>query len=183
MVKKPEFTYEDLRNSILKKARTIHSLSVEHGYTIEGNGEMYSFNDNDSGGVNFPMKKLKSAIIALHNHPHDFKEPSSFSGRDVYNLLYYKPHEIIVSSYGVCFCMKNGGTTRLPSDVMHALDNKYNEIDTRLFNMYVRNQNNASSRDMKANYKRYAVELEREYRAFLTVYAGENNLLYTEEKL
>jgi len=182
MVKMPEFTYDDLRNKILKKAKAIQSLKAEHGYTIECDGELYSFNDNDSGGVDFPLKKIKLAIIALHNHPHAFKEPSSFSGRDVYNLLYYKPHEIMVSSYGVCFSMKNNGCKELPSDVMHTLDNKYDEIDNRLFNKYVQNQTNIP-RDMKANYKQYAIEIEREYRDFLLSYAKKINLLYTEEKL
>lgn len=182
MVKKTEFTYEDLRKVIMKKAKNIHTLSVEHGYTIECDGEIYSYNDDDNGEVNFPLQKIRLAIIILHNHPHEFKEPSTFSGADVYNLLYYKPQEIILCSYGMCFTMKDAGCTLLPSDVMHTLDKEYKRIDDKLFNRYISNQN-TTPRDMKANYKRYAVELEREYRAFLMAYAKKVNLLYTEVKL
>lgn len=182
MVKKIEFTYEDLRKVILKKAKNIHTLNVEHGYTIECDGEMHTYNDKDGGEVTIPVQKIKMATIILHNHPHEFKEPSTFSGLDVYNLLYYKPQEIIVCSYGMCFCMKNAGCKHLPSEVMYALDNKYKAITDKLFKKYVVTQNN-SQRDMKMNYKQFKVELEQEYRAFLKSYSLENNLLYTEEKL
>ena len=183
MVHRTEFTYEDLRKVIMKKAKNLHALTVEHGYTIECDGEMYAYNNENDGEVRIPLQKIKMAVIILHNHPHDYKEPSTFSGEDVFNLLYYKPQEIILCSYGMCFTMKNGGCKLLPSEVMHALDKEYKGIDDKLFNKYVRNQNNNTARDMKANYKQYAVELEREYRTFLKAYAQRINLLYTEEKL
>ena len=182
MVKKTEFTYDDLRKIILKKAKNIHTLSVEHGYTIECDGEIYSYNDNDDGEINIPIQKIKLAVIILHNHPHEFKEPSTFSGADVYNLLYYKPQEIVLCSYGMCFTMKDTGCTLLPSEVMHVLDKKYKEITNQLFNKYISNQNN-TPREMRENYKRFKVELEQEYRAFLRTYSKKVNLLYTEEKL
>jgi len=119
MVKQKEYTQEDLFHIILSKAKLIHSKKTEWAYTIDHAGNLFGCETGDKDFVDVPEDKFTSANIILHNHPHEFKEPSSFSGIDVFNLLYYKPKEIVLCSYGRYFRMSDAGCQKLPrtSDV------------------------------------------------------------------
>ena len=180
--KKIEYTDEQLREILLKKAKDIHNQPIEHAYTIEQDGIPYKCPAGTDGTVDIPEEKAKTAIIILHNHPHEFKEPSTFSGKDVYNLLYYRLNEIIVCSYGKYFSMKNAGCPLLSSQVMNLLDKEYKRLNRILYKKYVETAENTPA-GIAANYKKYLTELEREYAKYMKQFALEKNLMYFEGEL
>ncbi|HJJ55058.1 MAG TPA: hypothetical protein O0X50_03125, partial [Methanocorpusculum sp.] len=98
------------------------------------------------------------------------------------SLLYYKPKEIVLCSYGMYFRMKDLGCSKLPTEVRRELDSKYIKQDNKLFKQYVMGSFESKG-DIKSNFKKYRVYLEREFRLFLIEYAKENNLLHSEGKL
>lgn len=125
--------FKVLHRIALEKAREIHESPIEKLYSIDEYGDCY-YAEGDAEEVQPTQTMIERGVIDVHNHPHNLKIPSSFSGDDVFNLL-SNPHkkEIIVSGYGIYFWMRRGTCTQAPADVSQYIDNMSSEISDTLF--------------------------------------------------
>jgi len=177
-----EYSHDELREKIFDIARKIHRKKREQVISIECDGKINKFPVGEDGISEMDSDKVKMAVIVLHNHPHEFNYPSTFSGLDVFNLLYYRINEIIVCSYGKYYIMSNNGCKLLGREVKNILDTEYLNIDKRLREKYINIA--AKNPDMiKSGYRDYKINLEIEYNKFLKKFAKENNLKYLEGEL
>ena len=126
---------------------------------------------------------VNTARIIIHNHPHEFKEPSSFSGDDVYNLLHHNLDEIIVCGYECYFSMRRGTCILRSMDVRSDLNRIYKRIDSRLKKKYLSGNLQTDINSILKDYRSYKRELESEYHQELRSYSLSKGLSYRRGKL
>ncbi|HJJ28587.1 MAG TPA: hypothetical protein O0X70_04270 [Methanocorpusculum sp.] len=180
MAKRKEYTDAELKEIAVKKARNIWNEPIEHAFCIDCEANIQPSRIGTDGSVYVSEIQAKTARYVVHNHPHPCKEPSTFSGADVYALLHFRLNEIIVCSYGTIFSMSNNGCKLPASEVEKQMDSEFRKIDHKYQKKYLNEAASASDSKLKAAYKAYLISIEQEYRIWLKNYALENNLIYME---
>lgn len=171
--------FSALHEIALKEARKIHREKVEHGVAIDEYGKVISFGGNENA-VDIDVNK--STRITLHNHPHEFKEPSSFSSNDVYNLLHFGLDEIIVCGYGCVFYMRRGKCMSRAIDVMHQIGKIYKNVELAEKKKFTE-ISLTDIGNINAHYRKMRIQIERNYHKALKEYASEKGLSYRRVKL
>lgn len=171
--------FSELHEIALKEAQKIHREKVEHGVAIDEYGKVTHFRGNEN---TVDIDVNESTSIILHNHPHEFKEPSSFSSHDVYYLLHWGLKEIIVCGYGYIFYMRRGECTSLAIDVMRQIGKIYKNVERAEKKKFTENSLTDSD-NISIHYQKMRVQIEQNYHKELKVYAKEEGLSYDKVKL
>ena len=174
--------FSALHEIALKEARKIHREKVEHAAVIDEMGNVTRIVGNGDE-VGILPHLVSSARIIIHNHPHDFKEPSSFSGDDVYNLLHYNLDEIIVCGYGCYFYMRKGTCILRSMNVRSDLNRIYKQIDSEMKKVYLPGNRHTDTQSILKDYRTYKVKVESEYHKELRSYSQSKGLSYRRGKL
>ncbi len=174
--------FSELHKIALKEARKIHRARIEHGIAIDEFGNIFSaIGDGDE--VTIPDYMLENCRIVIHNHPNDVKEPSSFSGTDVYNLLHYGLDEIIVCGYGCYFYMRNNGCKTRAIDMLHKLNSLYENVSHAQTKKYAEKSVNLEMPERRKMYRESLRQTEVEYHKELKSLSSEKGLSYGRYKL
>ena len=176
-----ERIFSELHEIALDEARRIHREKVEHAAVIDAAGNVTRCT-GDADGVAIPDRLYPAARIIVHNHPHEFKVASSFSGEDVYNLFQFQLDEIIVCGYGYYFYMRRGEAVVRALDVSAALKRLYRSVEknTRKRLIEISTEN---SGDLRTRYREYQIETLEAYHQEILVYAAEKKISYGKEML
>ncbi|MCZ0860910.1 hypothetical protein O0S10_06675 [Methanocorpusculum sp. MG] len=173
--------FSALHEIALKEARKIHREKVEHAAVIDEQGNVTRF-VGDVDGVDIPAYLYEGARIIVHNHPHDCKEPSSFSGDDVYNLLYFNLDEIIACGYGYYFHMRKNTCILRSIDAKRKVYKIYDDVVSTERKIY-QSKGVSEIAEIKKEYWAMLVRIEKTYHKKLMEFASEKALTYGRSKL
>ena len=181
MVITGEKSFEELHTLALTAARNIHLQDeVEHGRSIDKYGTVRKFS-GDKDGVYIDV--TEDTRIIVHNHPHEFKAPNTFSGYDVYNFLANKQLcESIVCGYGYYFYLRRGTFTGSPMEVKNSLEKLYQEVIREVGDTYAADPSN-QHKSLKCRTKELNILFEAEFHNELAKELGRKGLLYGRVKL
>jgi len=181
MVTKGEKSFSELHEIAVRVAKNIHHCNdSEHGRSIDKYGAVRKFT-GDFNGVYIDI--IKDTRITVHNHPHKYKIPNTFSDEDIYRLL-TKKHlcEIIVCSYGYYFTLRRGSYAGLSMDIRNQVKEMYQEIKIRVIKEWAMNPEN-SNKYLKTAEREVNSRLEKEYQKELTAYLTSKGLCYEKVKI
>ncbi|MDU9376292.1 hypothetical protein McpSp1_08910 [Methanocorpusculaceae archaeon Sp1] len=173
--------FSALHEIALKEARKIHREKVEHAAVIDELGNVTRF-IGDVDGVDIPSSLYQIARIIVHNHPHDCKEPSSFSGDDVYNLLYFNLDEIIACGYDYYFHMRKNTCTLRAMDAKRKIYKIYDDVVITERKIY-QSKGASETSEIKKEYRAMLVRIEKTFHKKLIEFASEKALTYGRSKL
>lgn len=173
--------FSALHEIALKEARKIHREKVEHAAVIDEMGNVTRVVGNGDE-VCIPSHILKTAKIIIHNHPHEFKEPMTFSAEDIYNLFRHNLDEIVVCGYGCYFYMRKEACVMLAKDVLIDVRRIYREVEKIQFKRHF-GEHNTDPKTARSEYRSYRCDILRECHRRLLAYATEKKLSYKKEKL
>jgi len=178
-MKTQKLPFSELHEIAVEEARRIHNAKVEHGIAIDECGNIIRVVGDFS---TVEIKTDRPIIIALHNHPHEFKEPMSFSDIDILNLSENGLEEIMVCGYGYYFYLRKWDGMLRIRDVVTAsrkiCETAKKQAKHKNFTLYA-----PGSTTPKALYKAYVIDALRNYHEGLAEFTREKGLSYGKVKL
>lgn len=181
MVILEEKSFEELHLLALKTAANIHLQDdVEHGRSIDRYGNVKKFTgDKDSVRIDI----TQDTRITVHNHPHDYKIPTTFSSDDVYHFIAKKQLlEIITCGYGYYFYLQRGTFSGGAMEVAEGIDRIFAEVPGRVNKEYVKNPENAG-KSIKRRVREVNELAENEIHERMGEFLGSKGLSYGKDKL